>query len=172
MSTTRSTLAAPSLLLLALGCAGVSELFDAPPDNVVSADRDALWDATYAALSRYGAIGGADKEEGYLAIEPQAREWESGGPHVMPATAYSMQRAEARLRKRDDGRYEVRVQVHEQQSVPHTFRNYRGETKEARPEARAATVNHATASTRSRLQEKRVLQDIAQELKLRARDTE
>ena len=172
MFTTRSRLVATGVLLLAGGCAGLAELFDDPSDRVVSADRDALWESTYSAFSRYGTIGSADQEEGYLAIEPKQREWRRGGPHVMPATAYSMERAQAWLRKRDDGRYEVRVQVHEQQTVPHKFRLYRSDTKEARPEARLQSANHATTSTRSRLLEKMALEDIARELKLRGNETE
>ena len=172
MPTTRLRLATTGVLLLALGCAGVAELLDAPSDSVVSADRDALWDATYSALSRHGTIGGADEEEGYLAIEPRKREWRSGGPHAMPATAYSMERVVARLHKRDDGQYEIKVQVHEQQTVPHKFRLYHGDTQDARPGARRQSVNHATASTRSRLLEKRVLEDIARELELRGSEAE
>ena len=173
-SRTVKLLTAIGVLLLVAGCSGVAELLNAPTDtaSVVSADRDALWDATYSALSRQGTIGGADKEEGYLAIEPKSREWRSGGPHGMPATAYSMERAEARIRPRGDGRYAVRVQVHEQQTVPHKFRLYRGDTKESRPEARVQSVNHATASTRSRMLEKMILEDIAQELELRGSGTD
>lgn len=160
----KSNLLALSLLCTCAGCVGVMDFIASSSAPVTSHDYDALWNATHAALRRRGPISRADKEKGYMATEPQRRQWRRDNPRIMPATVHSIERIEARLHKRADGSHEVKVRVYEEQSAPHDFRLYRSDIKPAKPEGRLHLVNHDTAATRSALLEKAVLDDITAEL--------
>lgn len=166
LTTISKTLTAASLCIAA-GCVGLRDFIVDTSAPVTSRDYDALWDATRAALSRHGTIAREDKDKGYMATEPKNKQWRRHGRNSMPATVYSVERIEARLRKMSDGRHVVRVRVYEQQSMPHDFRLYRSDAKEAKPEGRVHLVSHDSASTRSPLLERQVLDDVAAELALR-----
>ncbi len=177
----------PAIILMAALAAGgcaymrrnlvepVADFLTGGDSVVVAGPYDALWDATYAVVSRRAPIARASQKDGYLATETRMTTMRRpGNRNAMPAEVQVATRIEARflpVHKRGDttgaSPMKLDLRVFEQHSAPPPFRAQRGAFARGRPSAEEHLVDYAGTSTRSRMREQMMLRDIAHELRIR-----
>jgi len=175
MKTLARIMLACTALWVPMGCSAIERYVFSGDKVVVSDNYDALWDATYAVMGRYGQILRSSPEAGFMETNPkQSSIRTSGMGHAMPTTVDVALHVQARfVPKRADGKVDtsgpvqVLVRVYEHRSRPHQVRVYRDGIQPSRPDPRQHVVNHGSTSTRSRVREEMLLDEITHELQNR-----